>query len=167
MHFQGNEMQRKMLQKLSFVLALVLAVITLMSSFTPAANADVITPSGTPQELVDPNEVRVTPEAVTDGSCDRGYLCVFQNANFSGRRLQFNVPGEIDLTDYGFNDQMSSWWNNSNVDAKWFFNTGGYGNPLNNFSAHCMKASTKNAYVGSGDNDQASSVELYTDNRAC
>src|SRR5947209_7475635 len=45
-------------------------------------------------------------------SCPSGYLCLFQDANFGGRMLQFHDGGYWqNLTNYGFNDQMSSWVN--------------------------------------------------------
>lgn len=56
---------------------------------------------------------------------------------------------------------MSSYRNRRPVDAKWFYdiNAGG--------DSRCIQAASEASSVGWRDNDEASSVQIYTDNRAC
>lgn len=137
-----NQRRGTMLRNLS----LVLAGTTVMSSVVLAPNA----------------------HAETERDCYSGFLCLFQNDNFNNNTpnaliRRFNLPGWIDLTQYNFNDQMTSWKNNSNMDAAWFNDTtfpGAWWNP-----AHCMYANTKLSNVGPGDNDKASLVVLGSEAR--
>jgi hypothetical protein len=95
--------------------------------------------------------------------CDAGYTCLYERDNYGGRRLQWSDrPQDIDsLRAYGFNDQMTSWRNRNSVDARWYYhdNQGG--------TSRCMNANTNVTNVGTADNDKASSLRIYTSNRAC
>jgi hypothetical protein len=93
-----------------------------------------------------------------------GWVCLYEHSNFGGRNLRFGCGYQGNLTDWGFNDQMSSWSNNTGCDAKWFFNV--YGTPWYD-PGTCMQAWSMNTYVGPGNNDQASRLEVYTDGAAC
>jgi hypothetical protein len=94
--------------------------------------------------------------------CDPGYTCLYDAANFGGRRLQWRDRGQgIDLSQYGFNDKVSSWRNRNNVDARWYYAAGFQG------QSRCINANTSNAYVGNQDNDQASSLRIYTRSTIC
>ncbi|SDL28403.1 peptidase inhibitor family I36 protein [Nonomuraea jiangxiensis] len=44
--------------------------------------------------------------------CPDGYGCIWQGANFQGRRLQFKDKGTHSLSKYSFRDQASSAFNN-------------------------------------------------------
>lgn len=46
--------------------------------------------------------------------CPSGFFCLWHDANFSGRRVQFQGAGCQNLTTFGFNDQASSWFNRNN-----------------------------------------------------
>lgn len=95
-------------------------------------------------------------------ACSPGYTCLYEHDNFRGRRLQWSDPGtRVNLPDYGFNDQMSSWINNNSRDARWFYNHNSSG------TTRCMQPNTSVTWVGEPDNDEASSLAIYTDNRAC
>ncbi|MFK0247742.1 peptidase inhibitor family I36 protein [Amycolatopsis azurea] len=96
------------------------------------------------------------------GDCASNYVCLWEHRDFSrnGRRLQFHDAGLHNLVDYGFNDKMSSWYNRRSVDARWYYNIGGG-------TSRCMQAGARSAYVGNGDNDQATSLRIYTSGSAC
>ncbi|MGW0499511.1 peptidase inhibitor family I36 protein [Streptomyces sp. NPDC003007] len=54
--------------------------------------------------------------------CAADYWCLFQDANYNGRRLQFSSSGKKNLGDYGFRDKLSSvyYWV-----GRWAVNYGG------------------------------------------
>jgi hypothetical protein len=139
------------------------------------------------RELVYPNGVMVSldkgtglrPEAVTSLSsgkinwasvpratvipCSADYTCLYEHRGYGGRRLQWRDRNQlIDLTTYEFNDKMSSWVNNNDVDARWYYDAGGRNEPY-----RCMNANTNNSYVGDTDNDKASSLRIYGSSTAC
>lgn len=192
----GNQRRRTMLRKLSLV-SVVLTIAALMNSLVANADQQNASDApGTPlrgtvvgRELVYPNGVSVSIDAGTGLSpneltgrasqainldsqprsrvipCSAGYTCLYDDANYGGRRLQWSDPGtRINLTDYGFNDKMSSWRNRNRLDARWFYNV----NNFNNLRAsRCMNANSSSSYVGYFDNDEASALAIYTDDRAC
>ncbi|MFJ7077672.1 peptidase inhibitor family I36 protein [Streptomyces sp. NPDC098781] len=41
-------------------------------------------------------------------NCAADYWCLYQDANYKGRRLQFSSSGKKNLGDYGFRDKLSS-----------------------------------------------------------
>lgn len=89
--------------------------------------------------------------------CPYGWLCLFQDKDWEGRMLQFQDTGSWqNLTDYGFNDAMSSWRNRRSADSKWAWHINGNG------TRRCMDSHSATSYVGSGDNDEASSIINYT-----
>lgn len=104
-------------------------------------------------------------KVVYPNNCPVNALCLYPHANFGGRpELIYPAYGRVkrvDLLARGFNDSMSSWWNRTNVDARWFQHVGAKG------TTRCMDYFTSVPWVGQGDNDQASWVEVYTDDRAC
>ena len=108
--------------------------------------------------------VSVTPMAASD--CDAGYLCFWEDKNFTGRRLQFQSNGlRGDMRDYSFNDKMSSWRNRLAKDARWYYNYDGTG------TSRCMDNGTRNSDVGAGllnvDNDEMSSFRIYAGSDKC
>ncbi|WP_340681455.1 peptidase inhibitor family I36 protein [Amycolatopsis coloradensis] len=100
----------------------------------------------------------LSPSAASN--CQANYVCLYEHRDFGGRRLQFRDPGLKNLVDYGFNDQMSSWHNRRGVDARWYYNIG-------SGTSRCMQAGARSSYVGNADNDQASSLRIYTSASAC
>jgi hypothetical protein len=94
---------------------------------------------------------QAVPNATING-CPSGFYCFYQDANFGGRRVQFQSCGTQNLTDFGFNDEASSWVNNTNSSWDVFkdINRGGgrlWHSPPN----------SRSSFVGSAANDQASS----------
>ncbi|WP_410663968.1 peptidase inhibitor family I36 protein [Amycolatopsis sp. lyj-84] len=105
-------------------------------------------------------EITLSLSAKAPGDCAANYVCLWQDRDFVGRRLQFQSAGLKNLVDYGFNDQMSSWYNRRGVDARWYYNIG-------SGTSRCMQAGARSSYVGNADNDQASSLRIYTSASAC
>ncbi len=67
---------------------------------TDAAATGTLTQSETAAESA------VSPQSVYD--CPNGWACLWQDINYSGRRLQFYDSGNKHLADYNFRDQASS-----------------------------------------------------------
>lgn len=106
--------------------------------------------------------------------CDDTYVCLFQHRDFnhndsSGSVKQFrqcNVSGDSncdwqDLADFGFNDQMSSWYSKRIYDAKWAWNSDGSG------TRRCIESLSSTSYVGDGDNDEASAIKIFDRDDVC
>jgi hypothetical protein len=93
--------------------------------------------------------------------CGAGWICLFEDANYGGRVLRWSSPGtRIDhLRDYDFNDKLSSWVNNTDLDAMW------YGDSSMGGQSHCIPSRSMSAHVNPG--DSASSLSVFTDDRAC
>jgi hypothetical protein len=83
------------------------------------------------------------------------WLYLYEHANFGGRVLQFNdVNFWQNLTDFGFNDTMSSWWNDTQC-------TGYIGEHIWGGGAHLiLPPYSWSAFVGWDWNDVGSSVLL-------
>lgn len=102
----------------------------------------------------------------TEADCPAGWTCLFADKNLTGRMLKWSAGGSYgNLSDNGFNDQMSSWKNRNARDARWYWdaNRGG--------TTRCMNSNTANVDVGSGvfntDNDEASSWGIYATGSGC
>ncbi|MEC3976757.1 peptidase inhibitor family I36 protein [Amycolatopsis sp. H20-H5] len=94
------------------------------------------------------------------GDCTNDYVCVWEKDNFTGRRLQFHDAGLRNLTDYGFNDKASGWYNRRGVDARWYYDINGGG------TSRCIQSGARSAKLG-GDNDKMSSLRIYSSDSAC
>jgi hypothetical protein len=100
-------------------------------------------------------QLSLTPMAFSD--CPSGWLCLWQDSNYSGRMLKFHDAGYWqNLTNYGFNDEMSSWRNRRGLDAKWSYDINGGG------TRRCMDAGASASSVNG--NDEASSIKIFTTN---
>ncbi|NHC47599.1 peptidase inhibitor family I36 protein [Motilibacter aurantiacus] len=106
-------------------------------------------------------EASLGPAAYSD--CPNNYVCLFENASWGGRLIRwYNANTAIsDLGLYTFNDELSSWVNNSPYDARWFYNSS-YGG-----TTRCMNAESGSPSSLGGDDDKASSFRVYTDAVAC
>lgn len=58
------------------------------------------------------------PSTLAKSDCGGGWLCLWEDAYYSNRRLQFSDGYWQDLSAYGFNDKTSSWFNNQ--DCAWY-----------------------------------------------
>jgi Peptidase inhibitor family I36 len=116
----------------------------------------------------------VVPGAPTDGVCASGLVCLWEDANYTGLRLTLAVcdvdgDGTCDWVNLGpllFNDKMTSWKNRKSVDAKWAWDINGGG------TVRCMNAGSQNPeladnILGTGDNDEASSVKIFKSATQC
>jgi hypothetical protein len=93
--------------------------------------------------------------------CSAGYTCLYERADYGGRRLQWrDRPQLLNLVNYGFDNEMSSWRNLNNVDARWYYNANGGG------TSRCLNAGNSVTSVSSDDN-KASSLRIYTTATAC
>jgi Peptidase inhibitor family I36 len=97
------------------------------------------------------------------GPCPYGYVCLFEHADMLGVMWYSNDRNRyLYLPELGFNDVMSSWQNRTPYDARWYFNTGGVPNP--NF---CMGAGGRDEHLPLDQNDQASTVYIYSSSTVC
>ncbi|GJF27506.1 hypothetical protein KNE206_02060 [Kitasatospora sp. NE20-6] len=101
-----------------------------------------------------------TPAAAA-GPCQVGWVCLYNDESFQGGMWYHgDAAGTYNLS--GFNDIASSWINNSWYrDAKWFWGANASG------GSACMNTNSSKISVGWYNNDEASSVVVYTDDRAC
>ncbi|UQA54806.1 peptidase inhibitor family I36 protein [Polyangium aurulentum] len=95
--------------------------------------------------------------------CPRGHVCLWQHVNYRGRMLKFSrSEGWVNLGGaMGFNDQVSSWCNNTGRDAQLSFHTNGGGRTT------CLQNNTCSTRVSGDWNDEASSVRITNSARAC
>lgn len=93
----------------------------------------------------------VTPMAYSD--CASGYLCLWQDSNYNGRRLQFSSTGCHNLGNYGFNDEASSWRNRLNRYARLRWDSNCNGNYIT------ASSGASSSSMGSW-NDEVSSVGI-------
>ena len=102
------------------------------------------------------------PATSGTGACGSNFWCLYENANFNqglfndGRMLSLTgcdgIPGN--LTNYGFNDKTSSWFNNSGFSpVNVYRDINGGGGIL-----WTMHAFERSSYVGDSNNDKASSI---------
>jgi len=104
--------------------------------------------------------LHLAPLALSD--CPSGWLCLWQDSQFSGRMLQFQSTGTWqNLTNYGFNDLMSSWANKRVYDSLWAYDANG------GSTVRCMDSLSSSSYVGNTDNDKASSIKNLTTDGRC
>lgn len=86
--------------------------------------------------------------------CPSGYICLWDGSTFGMTRAQFHDNGWQNLSDFGFNDQMSSIYNNTNRWGQISVDAGGGGNKL------CMPPGTSLGPVAAQWNNNASAVQL-------
>jgi hypothetical protein len=99
-------------------------------------------------------------------SCPSGTACMYQNANFQGQGFAFGIWHNFQTlpcpactngshgNDGSFNDQATSWKNNSSTRFCWYTNAEFHG-------SHTMNPHTQRRQLSSNLNDTASSI------RAC
>jgi peptidase inhibitor family I36 len=96
-------------------------------------------------------EVSMGPTALSD--CPSGWVCLWQDGSYSGRMLKWSSSGTAiaHLSDYGFNDEMSSWANKGSHLARWWTDASYSG------TRHDMPAGSSSAHGGG---DSASSFKI-------
>jgi Peptidase inhibitor family I36 len=103
----------------------------------------------------------VSASAATS-ECPSSTVCLRHDADYKGgvKKVGKN-PGTYDVFS-DFNDKMSSWYNKSTAyDARWYYNNNGTG------TSRCMNSQSFSSWVGSVDDNQATSVVIFTDQLAC
>lgn len=151
--------------------ALLLAVPVAAGGGNPPTPVEQAFPNGLPAgaTAVDADTVafdggnvllQLGPTAFDD--CPQHWLCLWQDSNYSNRMLQFYDVTSYwqNLTDYGFNDAMSSWRNRKLKDAKWSYDTNGGG------TQRCMESGSSASSLG-GDNDEASAIRIFDSDTIC
>ncbi len=91
-------------------------------------------------------------------------VCLWNDSDFNGTRKSFTsaAPTIYNLTNYAFNDMMSSWANKmSSKDAEWFHDINAQG------GSDCMNPVSSVAYVGWTNSDEASSLAVYSNATTC
>lgn len=95
----------------------------------------------------------------SESDCSASRVCLWggQNYTYGVKQLTASNPN---ITD--FNDVMSSWKNSiTTKDAFWHWDA----NYVN--GGECMNSSSKSAWVGTHNNDELTSVYIYTNTTAC
>jgi hypothetical protein len=99
--------------------------------------------------------------AASFSDCPDGWVCLWTDANYSGRMLQFQDRGLWqNLTAWSFNDETSSWRNRTNDDAKLAQHLDGGGNQV------CMQPNSSNSML-TGFNDEATSIRIFKTSTVC
>jgi hypothetical protein len=95
---------------------------------------------------------------VPDTSCGSGSLQLYQDKSYGGLELALDSPIDswINLNNYGFGDETSSWKNTLSCDAAATQSASGSGNQL------AMPAGGESGWVGSDWNDSINAVEIQT-----
>ena len=101
-----------------------------------------------------PGDVDVSMSPTVFGDCPSGWVCLWQDGDYSGRMLKWSSSGTsiAHLSDYGFNDEMSSWANRGSHLARWWTDASFNG------TRHDMPAGSSAAHGGG---DTASSLKIY------
>lgn len=101
-----------------------------------------------------PGGVDVSMSPTAFGDCPSGWVCLWQDGSYSGRMLKWSASGTsiAHLSDYGFNDEMSSWANRGSRLARWWTDASFNG------THHDMPAGSSAAHGGG---DTASSLKIY------
>lgn len=102
--------------------------------------------------------------ALADIACNDTEVCFYPNANYGGSvaLILTGSGGWINAGDVGFpNNEMSSWKNRSNDDARWATGSGGGGDWF------CVDANTNEPSLAPARDDTATSFRRYQTNDVC
>jgi hypothetical protein len=90
-------------------------------------------------------------------NCSYTWTCLYEHANYDGRRLTWSDCGFVNLSSWNFIDKTSSWHNNqtSGTVTKVYNWTGSSWSQL-----WSSTAPSKDSYVGSADNDKADGIRV-------
>lgn len=155
------------LWKLSLITACALAFFASMSlaDESPSASTPSVVSSTT-------NAKGATVTTYSDGSklfetasfseCPDGWVCLWEDKEYSGRMLQFQTRGEWQslLNPWNFNDKTTAWRNRTNDDAKLAQNVDGSGTWI------CLQPNSSNSQL-TGFNDEASAIKIFKTATVC
>jgi hypothetical protein len=168
---------------LAATFGLTAGLTTAVASASTATGADLLAANGVDVASLAPGWTMENDRVIWDGgavilsiqthglaACDSGYVCLYEADNYNDapvdqnkRMLQFNNLRGRNMSSYGFNDQMSSWYNRRGLDAIWFYND----NQQPAGTGRCMQAGGRSSRVGEPDNDELSSLWIYSTATAC
>lgn len=83
--------------------------------------------------------------------CPSGWYCVYLDANWVGRRLQFSDCTRNDLSNFGFRDKTSSWVNNGSLTVQVKNDVSFLPDPV----LWTMPPQSLSSFVGAAANDKA------------
>lgn len=145
----------------ALVLALALASTAALAEGGSAPTVVSTTTSATGESVTTFSDGSKLVSPASFSSCPSGWVCIWENKEYSGRMLEFQERGFWqNLTVYGFNDQTSSWANKTNDDAKLAQDINGGGNQI------CLQPQSSNSQL-TGFNDEASSIRIFTTSTVC
>jgi hypothetical protein len=111
----------------------------------------------------DDGEVRRSLGDAELAPCPTGYLCLYADADLLGDRWVTSRTNVYHyLAPYGWHNRVSSWVNRTATDARWWYYESGSPNPY-----RCMNPGTGEEHMSAADNDQMSTVHLYTSAAIC
>ncbi|MEU9581000.1 peptidase inhibitor family I36 protein [Streptomyces chilikensis] len=104
-----------------------------------------------------------TVASAAPAGCEAGWVCMYRDDDYKGGAVNLtNTTTSIAvLSNYGFNDEMNSWFSNFKYDAAWFYDANYSG------SRKCMNSYSSNHSLSLADYDEASSARKYTSATAC
>lgn len=105
--------------------------------------------------------VSATGASAAASDCPANTLCFFADINYGGTVYLATGSTGTWYNVGSFNDQMSSWINNSTHDALWSVDANGGG------STYCLNSGSHNAQVISSRNDLLSAYYIYLSNAIC
>ncbi|GLZ00031.1 peptidase inhibitor family I36 protein [Actinoplanes sp. NBRC 103695] len=121
-------------------------------------------PSGPDQIVFDGGQAGINFASRGFDDCLSGRVCFWDGRGFTGWMIWYGPESGItrrNFTDNGFNDLTSSWANRTARDARWYYDSNQSG------TTRCMNANHSTQWVGDSDNDEATSMAVFTDNQAC
>jgi hypothetical protein len=101
--------------------------------------------------LTIPSSTDVSADAISD--CPPGWFCLWQDAQFMSRKVQFQGAGCQSLDNFGFNNLASSWFNRNGGTYRVYLTIGCKDGVL--FTA---ESGARSSFVGNANNDKASAV---------
>jgi hypothetical protein len=102
-------------------------------------------------EVVGPDGARLSLSPMSFSDCPSGWVCLFADPNFGGRMPRFGNGYTGNMSDWGFNDQMSSWRNNTGVTAHWYDNDfGTWFNPCHTMVPNSVSSAVSPDNAASG-----------------
>ncbi|MFD7893702.1 peptidase inhibitor family I36 protein [Streptomyces sp. NPDC059743] len=91
-------------------------------------------------------------------NCSRLWTCLYEHANFDGRRLTWSDCDFVNLADWGFNDQTTSWHNNQSTGTRTYvYNWNGVNAWVLLWTSTAPSSSSN---VGSANNDKADGLQV-------
>jgi Peptidase inhibitor family I36 len=99
-----------------------------------------------------------------DFICNSGWYCLFEHSNFGGRRLSFQDCCYFQyLSNYGFQNKVSSWRSNLNINDVRVWDTA----PSPDKVLWCSDTQSQSTNVGTAANDKADKLYIQSSDGYC